>query len=274
MTAGRDESRSSDHWTWGKDDSGHSIYLMSMKPSFSVIVPFFNEGENVVAVCQELELVLRSMSPGGEVILIDDGSTDGSAAVMDRLAENWPHCHVRHQAHNQGQSAALLAGFGEATAPYIVTMDGDGQNDPRDIPRLLARLQEADMVVGIRVGRQDSCARRIISRLANSIRARWLGDGVSDAGCAIKAFRREVVGAFIPIRTLYSFMPALAVAAGFRVVEEPVNHRPRQHGRSRYTVGSFLFWPIVDFIGLGWFRLRRCRPGLPHVERPVKERAN
>lgn len=269
MTAGRDESRSTDRWAWSKDDPGHSIYLMSMKPSFSVIVPFFNEGENVVAVCQELELVLRSMSPGGEVILIDDGSTDGTAEVMDRLAENWPHCHVHHQAHNQGQAAALLTGFSEAKAPLIVTMDGDGQNDPRDIPRLLVRLQEADMVVGIRTGRQDSWPRRIISRLANSVRARWLGDGVSDAGCAIKAFRREVIGAFIPIRTLYSFMPALAVAAGFQVVEEPVNHRPRQHGHSRYTVRSFLFWPIVDCIGLGWFRSRRCRPSLPRVERPV-----
>lgn len=247
------------------------FHFANVEPSFSVIIPFFNEGENVARVCQELELVLRSMSPGGEVILIDDGSTDGTAEVMDRLAESWPHCHVHHQALNQGQAAALLAGFSAAKAPLIVTMDGDGQNDPRDIPRLLARLPEADMVVGIRTGRQDSWARRIISWLANLVRARWLGDGVSDAGCAIKAFRREVIGAFIPIRTLYSFMPALAVAAGFQVVEEPVNHRARQHGHSSYTVRSFLFWPIVDFIGLGWFTSRRCRPSLPRSERATSE---
>ncbi len=138
-------------------------------------------------------------------------------------------------------------------------MDGDGQNDPRDIPGLLLRLVEADMVVGVRVDRQDSWMRRRISRIANHIRSESLGDGVSDSGCALKAFCREVTEAFIPIRTLYSFMPALAVAAGFRVVEEPVHHRPRAQGNSKYSTASFLFLPIVDFFGLRWFRWRRCR---------------
>jgi hypothetical protein len=145
-------------------------------------------------------------------------------------------------------------------------MDGDGQNDPNDIPKLLARLPEADMVVGARVNRQDSWMRRKISRVANLIRSDALGDGVSDSGCALKVFRREVIGAFIPIRTLYSFMPALAVAAGFRVVEQPVNHRLRPHGNSRYSVRSFLLLPIVDFIGLKWFRSRRCQA--PSLRRP------
>ena len=124
--------------------------------------------------------------------------------------------------------------------------------------KLLARLEEADMVVGIRSSRKDSWPRRKISRVANLIRARWLGDGVSDAGCAL-IFRREVTSAFIPIRTLYSFMPALAVAAGYRVVEESVHHRVRARGNSKYSTASFLFLPIVDFIGLRWFRWRRCR---------------
>ena len=203
--------------------------------SFAVVVPFFNEERNVGPVCRELRKIVRKQLSGGELVLIDDGSNDATGAILDELAVNWPECRVYHFERNQGQSAALLFAFSKTTAPVIVTMDGDGQNDPRDIPKLLARLDEADMVVGARA-RKDSWVRRYISRVANRVRANWLGDRVSDSGCALKAFRREVASAFIPIRTLYSFMPALAVAAGFRVTEEPVNHRCREHGSSRYTV--------------------------------------
>ncbi|MEO8439035.1 MAG: glycosyltransferase [Spartobacteria bacterium] len=237
---------------------GENFDVPGQVPSFSVVVPFFNEQESLAEFCRELKVVLENMTPGAEVILIDDGSTDGSAQTMDAIAMTWPQCRIYCLAENEGQSAALLFGFGKARAPIIITMDGDGQNDPRDIPRLLARLGAADMVVGTRTARRDSWARRKISRIANLIRGYWLRDGVSDAGCALKVFRREVVRTFIPIRTLYSFMPALAVAAGFRVVEEPVNHRPRRHGQSRYSVKSFLLLPIIDFVGLAWFRWRRC----------------
>jgi hypothetical protein len=138
-------------------------------------------------------------------------------------------------------------------------MDGDGKNDPHEIKRLVPRLEEADMIVGVRTNRQHFWMRRKISRVANAVRSKLLGDGVSDAGCGLKAFRREVVDAFIPIRTLCSFMPALAVAAGFCVVEERVHHRLRRFGASKYTVGSFLILPIIDLIGLKWFGARRCR---------------
>ena len=234
---------------------------MTGSPSFAVVVPFFNEEEGIATVCAELKEVLGEQLPGGEIFLVDDGSSDTTGAKLDAFAHGWPECRVFHLAENQGQSAALLFAFDRVTAPVIVTMDGDGQNDPRDIPRLLERLDEADMVVGARVDRKDSWARRKISRIANRVRSHWLGDGVSDSGCALKVFRREVASAFIPVRTLYSFMPALAVAAGFRVAEVPVNHRPRRHGRSRYSVKSFLLFPIIDFIGIGWFCSRRCRHG-------------
>lgn len=224
-----------------------------------MVVPFFNEERNVWEVCRELRAVLDRELSASEVILIDDGSSDRTGANLDEVAVRWPACRVFHLGENQGQSAALLFGFGRSIAPVIVTMDGDGQNDPRDIVRLLPLLEDADMVVGVRVERQDSWMRRRISRIANSIRSRALGDGVSDAGCGLKVFRRAVVGAFIPIRTLYSFMPALAVGAGFRVIETPVNHRPRRNGTSKYTVHSFLLLPILDFIGLRWFRSRRCQ---------------
>lgn len=234
--------------------------LTDPAPSFSVVVPFFNEQEGVVECCRELKVVIESMAPDGEIILIDDGSTDGTAEALDATAAGWPQCRVYHLLKNGGQSAALLFGFTKVRAPVIATMDGDGQNDPRDIPRLLVRLEDADMVVGIRTVRHDSWARRRISRIANFVRSSWLMDGVSDAGCALKVFRREVADTFIPIRTLYSFMPALAVAAGFSVCEEPVNHRVRRHGKSRYSLRNFLFLPIIDFIGLAWFRWRRCDP--------------
>ncbi len=231
---------------------------MNETTSIAVVVPFYNEAGNVDAVCGELRDVVQKLG-AVEVAFVNDGSKDSTGAKLDAVARDWPDARVFHLSENKGQSAALLSGFSKTTAPVIVTMDGDGQNDPHDIPRLLARLVEADMVVGVRVDRQDGWVRRRISQVANRVRSDWLGDGVSDAGCALKAFDREVVASFIPIRTLYSFMPALAVAAGFRVVEEPVRHRARVNGSSRYTTASFLFLPIVDFIGLRWFRWRRCR---------------
>jgi len=232
---------------------------MNATPSFAVVVPFFNEGGNVEAVCEELKLILAANYPDAEAILVDDGSTDETGQVLDDFARGWPAVRVHHLRNNRGQSGALLFGFKQTNAPVLVTMDGDGQNDPRDIPKLLARLVDTDMVVGVRRERKDSWARRKISRVANRFRSRWLGDGVSDSGCALKVFRREVVSSFIPIRTLYSFMPAFAVAAGFRVQEEPVQHRARFHGVSRYTVASFLFLPIVDLLGVKWFGSRRCQ---------------
>jgi dolichol-phosphate mannosyltransferase len=138
-------------------------------------------------------------------------------------------------------------------------MDGDGQNDPADIARLLCALEKgADLVVGVRVGRHDHLGRRMLSRVANIVRNWVLHDGVSDAGCGLKAMRREVVSGLLPIRTLYSFIPALAAAAGFRVVEIPIHHRPRRAGHSKYSVIIFLQgWPLVDLIGVWW--LSRCR---------------
>ena len=139
-------------------------------------------------------------------------------------------------------------------------MDGDGQNVPADIPRLVGRLGDADMVAGIRGQRRDRRLRRVMSRIANGIRGLVLGDGMTDSGCALKAFRREVVDSFLPMRTLYSFMPALAVAAGFKVVQETVQHRERRAGVSKYGLLVMLWRPALDMLGVWWWRHRRFPP--------------
>ncbi len=231
--------------------------VLSSPPNVSVIVPFFNEEPNVAPLLAELRQALEAQALSYEVVAIDDGSSDGTAAALAQCAAGWPLCRVIPFRHNRGQAAALLAGMHATTGAVVVTLDGDGQNDPADIPSLLAALGDADMVTGVRAGREDSRLRQTMSRVANRVRGRLLRDGVSDSGCALKAFRREVVAAFIPIRTLYSFMPALAVAAGFRVVEQTVHHRPRTAGTSKYGLGVMLWRPLVDMLGVWWFASRR-----------------
>jgi dolichol-phosphate mannosyltransferase len=144
-------------------------------------------------------------------------------------------------------------------------MDGDGQNDPADIATLCGALGEVDMIVGIRAERSDSWLRRRMSRVANAVRGLVLRDGVRDSGCALKVFRREVVESFIPIRTLYSFMPALAVAGGHRVAQRQVRHRPRRAGKSSYGLRVMLWRPFLDLLGVWWFTRRRFAP-IPRFE--------
>jgi len=158
---------------------------------------------------------------------------------------------------NRGQGAALYRGLQEAAGEVVITLDGDGQNHPGDIPILLELLESSDLVCGIRAERQDSWLRRSMSRLANTVRGWLLRDGVRDAGCALKVMRCEVVYSLIPLKTLYSFIPAMAAAAGFRIRETPVRHRARQGGRTNYGLLVFLWRPLVDLMGLAWYR-RRC----------------
>jgi dolichol-phosphate mannosyltransferase len=228
-------------------------------PAYSVVIPFYNEEENVGPLLSELEAALSALGASYEVLLIDDGSADATHERLSRIASAWPQCRVFRFRRNQGQAAALYFGMRLARAPVIITLDGDGQNLPADIPRLLARLDEADLVAGVRTDRRDSAARRAASRIANAVRARLLHDGVADTGCGLKVVRREVVAEFIPIATLYSFMPALAVAAGFRVVEQPVGHRRRLGGDSKYGLRRFLWRPALDMLGVWWFTRRRSR---------------
>jgi dolichol-phosphate mannosyltransferase len=226
-------------------------------PALSVVIPFFNEQGRVAPLLDELHAVADEWPGRVEVILVDDGSTDGTSAELRAVAGRWSACRVHTMARNSGQAAALWCGLHAASAPIIATLDGDGQNDPADLLLLRGLLDSADMVTGWRVRRQDSLLRRWMSRVANAVRSRWLGDGVHDTGCALKLLRREVVESFLPVRSLYSFMPAMAVSLGFRVVEHPVRHRPRQGGESKYGLRVMLWRPLVDMLAIGWVLRRR-----------------
>lgn len=227
-------------------------------PFFSVVIPFYNEEVAIPELLTEVLEVMEGMGRSYECLCVDDGSSDGTANRIRSLADR-PGSPVRmiRFAENRGQGAALYRGLQETTGEVVITLDGDGQNHPGDIPKLFELLASSDLVCGVRADRKDSWLRRVMSRVANSVRGWLLRDGVHDAGCALKVMRREVVYALIPLKTLYSFIPAMAAAAGFRIVETPVRHRERHGGKTSYGLLVFLWRPLMDLIGLAWYR-RRC----------------
>jgi dolichol-phosphate mannosyltransferase len=238
----------------------------STKPSnlvevrFSLVVPFYNEEGNLVALLDDARVALDALGAGYEVVAVNDCSRDRTRALLDTAAARWPELRVIHHAQNRGQAGALWTGFQAARGAWIITMDGDGQNVPADIASLIELTQAgADMAVGVRAARHDSWLRKKMSRVANRVRGRVLRDGVSDSGCALKVFRREILAELLPLKTLYSFIPAMAVAAGFRVAERAVQHRERRAGTSSYGLGNMAWRPAVDMIGLWWYRRRRLR---------------
>lgn len=225
-------------------------------PRFSVVVPVFNEAAALVRLAEEIREAMERLGESFECIFVDDGSRDGTAAIIDELSAGVasPFRCVRFE-RNRGQGAALYVGLHEAVGSIVIVLDGDGQNPPQDIPGMIGTLEreKLDLVCGYRAGRQDTAVRRVMSRIANAVRSRALGDGVRDAGCALKVMRREVVEALLPIRTLYSFIPALAKAAGWSVGEHRVGHRHRVGGTSSYGLRAFLWRPLVDMIGVRWY---------------------
>jgi dolichol-phosphate mannosyltransferase len=228
-------------------------------PDLSVVIPFFNEDASVPLVLAELRATLDTLDAVAEVIAVDDGSTDATAAALDAWARDWPALRVERFAHNRGQAAALWRGFEMARGRWIAMLDGDGQNPPAELARLWALRETADMLAGFRTGRRDSGLRRTMSHVANAVRRMLLRDGVRDSGCSLKLFRREVAGSFLPLRTLYSFLPAFAVAGGWSVREVPVAHRPRRAGVSKYGLRVMAVLPLLDLLALCWILRRTVR---------------
>ena len=221
-------------------------------PGFSVIVPLFNEEENISILQSELRAALDGLDY--EIVFVDDGSVD---CTVERI-ETAPNVRLIRFEKNTGQSAALYAGLQAARGANAVLMDGDLQNDPADIPRLLAEVARgADLVCGYRINRQDTLVKRLTSRIANAVRSRFTKDGVRDTGCTLKAIRRECISALVPFKGMHRFIPALIKGAGYRLVEIPVNHRPRRFGRSKYGLGNRALRATIDMFGVRWLLSRR-----------------
>ncbi len=222
------------------------------QPSVSVIVPLYNEEENVPILQAELGAALSGRTH--EIIYVDDGSTDQTLARLQRT----PETRVLHFARNAGQSAAMFVGANAARGAIVVLIDGDLQNDPADIPKLLAEIERgADLVCGYRAKRKDTVVKRLTSRIANFVRSRFTKDGVRDTGCTLKAMRRECVRTLVPFKGMHRFIPALVKGAGYRLVEVPVNHRARQYGQSKYGLGNRAVRATVDMFGVRWLLSRQ-----------------
>ncbi len=228
-----------------------------MNPDVSIVVPVYDEAESLPELAAELtRLFAARPETRFEVIFVDDCSTDGSLHVLRGVVRGRPEFRLLHHVRNLGQSAALLSGFAAARAPIVVTMDADLQNDPADVPRLLAELADCDLVSGVRVPRHDSWLRRISSRIANAVRRGVLHDGVTDVGCSLKAYRAEFLAELPAFNGLHRFLPALVRARGGRIREVPVAHRPRRHGKSKYGVHNRLWRGIADLWGVRWLARR------------------
>ena len=228
------------------------------------MVPVRNEAANIAPLIEEIRAALAGVVH--EIVYVDDGSDDGTAEALRAVP---PPLTVRRHARSCGQSAAIVTGVRAARGEWIATLDGDGQNDPADIPGLIARaMSEAGgeawmvLVAGHRTQRRDSAIKRASSRWANRLRAALLGDGTPDTGCGLKVFRRAVFLELPAFDHMHRFLPALVIRAGGRVVSVPVNHRPRLRGVSKYGTIDRALVGVVDLAGVAWLQRRWTRPEL------------
>jgi dolichol-phosphate mannosyltransferase len=231
----------------------------SAAPWLSVVVPLRDEQDSLEPLHRELDAALAGVAGGLELIFVDDGSRDDSRSRLRALAAKDPRVRVLALARHHGQSAALDAGFRAARGEVVVTLDADGQNDPADIPRLLAALAEADVVNGVRTARRDDWLRRVSSRIANGFRNALTHESVTDVGCSLRAMRAEPLRRVKLWRGAHRFLPTLLRLEGARVVEIPVAHRPRRHGRSKYGVLDRLFAGLADVFAVRWLQSRALR---------------
>jgi glycosyltransferase involved in cell wall biosynthesis len=225
----------------------------------SVVVPVYNEAPSLQQLVEEVSAALDDLGEEWEVIVVDDGSTDDTFATLTRLNAEHPSVRAVRLRRNSGKAAALDVGFAEADGDVVVTIDGDGQDDPAELRQLLAKLDEGyDLVAGWKTTRRDPLMRRLVSRIFNAVTGRVSGVRLHDMNCGLKAMRGEVVADIRLYGELHRFLPVLAHYRGFRVTEVPVNHRPRRHGRSRYGLERYVrgFLDLVTVTFMGRYRYR------------------
>ena len=238
-----------------------------MKPSaeqteqieISVVVPVFNEEENLPILFSRLVEVLNGLHQPFEMIFVDDGSSDGSRKVLKEMINQYPPLRLIGFKENRGLSTALLAGMREARGKKIVTLDSDLQNDPADIPKLLREMDHYDMATGWRQKREDPWLKKISSKIANAVRNRLSGERIHDSACTLRAFRRECLQDIWVFNGMHRFLSTLVKMEGYRIVEVPVSHHPRRFGKSKYNIRNRLWRSFIDLLVVRWMKRRRIR---------------
>lgn len=240
-------------------------------PRISVVIPAHNEAENLPILVDEIVAALKAEPAGSyEIVIVDDHSSDATEQVLEELAAI-RDCVVVHRFSRQsGQSAALSAGFDLALGEIVVTMDADLQNDPADIPKLLAELDHADVAIGWRRDRKDPLSKKIISKFANAIRNWATSECVKDTGCGLKAFKRECLQKIHRFDGMHRFFPTLVKMHGYQVAEAPVNHRPRSKGKTHYNIFNRCLRPMQDLMAVRWLQKRTLRYQLEEERALVK----
>jgi dolichol-phosphate mannosyltransferase len=230
----------------------------------SIVIPVKNEADNIAELVGEIRIALDGLLEY-EILYVDDGSDDSTACEISRLAGTIPRVRLLRHTRNYGQSAAISTGVHAARGGWIATLDGDGQNDPTDLPAMWRLAQQASpspplLITGYRERRRDSWSKRVASRAANAIRARLLGDHTPDTGCGLKLFPRSLFLELPYFDHMHRFLPALVLREGGTVHSVPVNHRPRHKGMSKYGVFDRLGVGIIDILGVMWLQRRAIRP--------------
>ncbi|NME35645.1 MULTISPECIES: glycosyltransferase family 2 protein [Fusobacterium] len=225
----------------------------------SVVAPVYNEKDNISRFIEKVENSLKKGFDSYEIILVNDGSTDGSKEILNEEAKKNGHVKVYHFTKNNGQTAALDFAFKKASGDLVLMMDSDLQTDPKDVYTLLPYIKEYDMVNGKRETREDGLKRKISSIVGNSVRNYITGDDIKDTGCPLKLFKKEVVKSFYLYEGMHRFLPTLAKINGFKVVEIPVKHYDREFGYSKYGVFNRLFKGLKDAFAVRWMKKRRLR---------------
>ena len=244
-----------------------------MGKELSIIVPVYNEEENILPLTREIQAALPVHSYDYEIVFVDDASTDRTWEKIMEAQSSDPRVRGLEHERNAGQSAALWTGIQASDAPLLATLDGDLQNDPADLPRLLESLRESDFVCGVRHKRRDSWLRRVSSKTARKARKWVLGVDFSDTGCALRVFRRSALRGIFPFNGLHRFLPVLVHSAGGRTKEIPINHRPRVAGVSKYGLWNRLGRGIFDLFAIAWYQKRRIGEIPYHELKPQPARA-